>query len=125
MSVRALVIDEQGSAEVRQIEGNLDSIKGIVGGWIEAIGPVVNTFGAWHGYVDEEGKLKHYPVNLIATSFAISIGWGGAVMRDTLHGPVVFLGDDTASGNESDVPVEVLRQAVKFYREYGAQIVES
>lgn len=120
--VNAVIIDTEGNAEIRYIRPDLDTIKGLLGGgWLEAIGPLVDTYGDWHAYVDEEGKIKRLPINHAATLFAQSIGWGWG---DTLRGPVVFLGRakaDSEDGGaaEGDVPTEVVKAALDFYREFG------
>lgn len=109
MTVRALVVMPDGTAQVRDIEPDSNSLNEIVGGWLEAIYPANSRFGDWHAYVDEEGKLKGLPVNQSATMLAYAAGWAG---RDVLVGPVVFLGSagegEDEGAEEGDVPPELV-----------------
>jgi hypothetical protein len=58
-----------------------------------------------HVYVDEEGLLKHLPLNIRATMLMQQYTWFGV-----LAGPAVFLGH-TDEGAEADVPSEVVAKA--------------
>jgi hypothetical protein len=109
--VAALIVQPDGTAEIRDIDPDFMAIKEVLnGGWLEAIHPRDPGFGQWHAYVDEEGKLKGLPINPAATAFAQSIGWWSS---DALCGPVVFLGDK--GPDEGDVPPEVVGLAVKLW----------
>lgn len=114
--VAALIVQPDGTAEVRDIEPDLEAIKAVLdGGWLEIITPRTSEFGYWHAYCDEEGKLKRLPINPAATAFAQSIGWWSS---DALCGPVVFLGESGTgedAGGEGDVPPEVVGLAVKLW----------
>lgn len=99
--VRALVVPVDGPAVLGWLEPSLDALRAAIGGgWLEGVdGP------GWHGYCDEEGKLKRLPANLPATALAHACGWPYAA--DLLCGPVVFLGNDP-EGEEADVPQHVV-----------------
>lgn len=118
--VAALIVQPDGTAEIRDIDPGFMSIKEVLGGgWLEIITPnhpSSQEFGYWHAYVDEDGKAKNLPVNPAGTAFANSIGWHSG---DTLRGPVVFLGEggtgEDAGAEEADVPPQVVGQAVKVW----------
>lgn len=84
------------------IKPTLASFQAEVGGDLEGFGPTWQAGAtAWHGYCDEEGKLKGLPVNEVATRLAHAAGWP---MGDALCGTVVFLGPPDSGGGETDVP---------------------
>ena len=95
MSVKALIVQPDGSKEYRDIEGDLDTLRSIVGGHIEF---VFVTNGV-HAYVNEEGKLLDLRSNPEATRLAGLIPW------DFICGTAVFLGDGP-EGEEGDLPPE-------------------
>lgn len=112
--VRALVVPADGPGELRSVEGELTALQGIVGGWLEGVGPAGDAFTTdgvpaseigWHAYCDEEGKLKSLKGNRVATMIAWSLGWPTS---DILCGPVVFLGNGD-DGEEADVPDAVVQ----------------
>ena len=95
---------------VREIAPDLQVLQSIVDGYIEH----VTLPGEGHLYCDEEGKLKHAPVNNLATSVAMALGWmPGLTGQDVLCGTVVFLGDGD-EGEEDDVPPSVVAIAQIF-----------
>lgn len=109
-TVRALVIPAGGSPEVKDLTPDLDTLKGLVGGWIE----YVHAGTDWHAYCDEEGKLKGSPPNYSATRLAHHLGWPHG---DVLVGDVVFLGKSTTEpGEEGDVPQHVIDTWQNFLR---------
>lgn len=97
----ALEVRVDGTAEVKPIEPELETLQGIVGGYIEAVGPAD---GRWTAYVDEEGLLKGLPLNRRATVMARQLGAGDVL----LVGPAVFLGPADDEGYDTDVTAEVL-----------------
>lgn len=119
-SVTAIVITPDGNASVEEIKGDLSSIQSLLdGGWLEAVTPMVDTgYGPWHGYVDEEGKLKGLPRNYVADDILTGLGWGGRVGGDFIVGPLVLLGD-SPDGEEAPVPGPTLRYVLDFYRARG------
>lgn len=101
-TVKALVIPVGSNGMVQEIVPDLDTLQGIVGGYIEA----VSYDGTWHAYCDEEGKIKRKPVNPFATALAYGLGWPKG---DMLVGDVVFLGEsESEDGEEGDVPQDVI-----------------
>jgi hypothetical protein len=109
MIAHTLIVQPDGSAEIRIIEARLEVLNEIVGGWLEAIHPSSDSHGDWHAYVDEEGKLKGLPA---ATAIAYKCGW--MPHGDFLCGPVAFFGY-ASNGEEGDVPVEVVEVATELY----------
>lgn len=118
MSAMAIVIQADGNADIIMVKGDLESITDIVGGHIEAISPMIGAFGNWHGYVDEEGKLKNLPRNFVADDIANGLGWGGRVAGDFIVGPLLLLGDGP-DGQEADVPTAVTQFVHDYYRDNG------
>ncbi len=101
--MRALLIPaSDDDAVVRDITGDLDSLKAAIGGGhIEIING-----GDWHLYCDEEGTITGQKPNVRASALAWELGW---TSPQGLVGDVVFLGpneDDPAE--EGPVPDEVL-----------------
>ena len=83
------------SATYDEIKAALD------GGYLEA----APTDGTVTLYIDEEGKLKHLPINLLATAFWTHVGGGELVLHgDFLVGPVVVVGPPDAEGDDTAVP---------------------
>lgn len=95
MTVKALVVHPDGTKEHRDIEGDLETLSGIVGGPIEFI---FVTYGV-HAYCHEEGKFEGLPPNPVATRLC------GLEGVDIVVGSVVFLGDGP-EGEEGDLPPE-------------------
>ena len=110
-TLAALVIEPDGTARMTEAETDLRSMQLLVGGLIEALRPTTFGYGSWVALVNEEGKHYHLPLNVAGTTFAQSVGWAG---REVLRGPVVFLGA-SVSGEETDVPPEVVGAAVRVW----------
>ena len=111
-AVRTLVIRPDGRASIERHVPDLDSMKALVGGWLEIITPSSGA-GTWHAYVDEEGKLKNSPINHAANLVLTRLGWQGLAVGDFVVGTVVILGTDGTE--ESDVPEEVLAVVKSLY----------
>lgn len=115
MTVQAVIVRADGGIEIGPVNPTLDGIKAVVGGWLEAIHPTDDTFGNWHAYIDEEGKLKGLPDNPVGTAFAMQAGWRGGEM---LCGPVVFFGaageGEDYMADEADAPQELQRAAMRW-----------
>lgn len=109
-TVKAVVIEEDGTVEVRQVKTDLESMNALVGGYLEA----VTGNGPWHAYVDEEGKYKNLPVNYVANLVLTRLGWPGISLGDFVVGRVVILGDD--GPDEADVPEDVAAVALNAHR---------
>ena len=115
--VLALSINAEGKPEFKYVVSDLATIKGSVGGYLEAFGPVDDAYGDWHGYYDEEGKIKGLPVNEKATEIACGLGWSGAA-DDFLVGPVVFLGTDPKAPHEEGYfPIEAILKVTRLFNE--------
>lgn len=99
--VRVLIIRPDDTHEVREIEQELRVLQGIVGGYIEDI---VTPHGVF--WCDEEGKLKSYPENTLATY----LWWNlcpAMEGRDVLQGTVFVTGN--ADGEDTlPVPDDVI-----------------
>ena len=88
--------DEEGEPliTVQPQDTDLSTLQNLVGGYIES----VNIIGlpTAHAYVNEEGLLKHLPVNPVASRLA----------GRTIVGPMIVLGNGP-DGSEGDVPEEI------------------
>lgn len=108
----ALVVDVDGTAEIRETPG-YTGIKTLVGGWLQEFRGSP-TYGPWVGLVDEDGKIIGRPANPVGTMLAVLLGWGGqSTPLDHLVGPVVFVGAQISRW--VDVPEPLLVRAREFY----------
>jgi hypothetical protein len=106
IQIKVLVVKPDDPAEVMFITADLDTLSGLVGGYLEGVrGP-----HGWHAYINEEGKLHGLLPNLPATRLAVALGWPPV---DVLVGNAVFLGDG-AAGSESGVPDLVIGAAIQL-----------
>ncbi len=98
--MKAVIVKTSGEVFEVNAEG-LSEIQRAVGGYIEAI--EAGRFGS--GFVNEEGKLKGLPDNVIATAV-----WHRAnkihKFSDYLVGDVLFCGMPDAAGNSQDISKE-------------------
>lgn len=102
---QALIINTDGTAEVKEIAREYPSINEALGGvdMIQAIfTPKGETF-----YMDEEGKYTGQEPNRFATSLFYSLG-GQLFPGDYLAGPVAVFGPPDEDGYDTDVPERVL-----------------
>src|SRR3982751_18852 len=99
--VRTLVSYPDGESVLAAMEPALDKIGGLVSGPLEAI-----HLTSCHIYVNENGKLDDQEPNLVATMFAMQLGWLNP-FDDVLTGPAVFLGNGPG-GREADLPDDVV-----------------
>lgn len=99
LAARALVIEPDGTGEVREIPTDLVGLQAIVDGYLQGV-----TFSGCHLYCDEDGKYSGKQPNPAATTLAHALGWPRG---DLLAGTVVFLGNGPAGG-EGDLPAEVI-----------------
>lgn len=106
-AIQALVVQPTGW-QVTTMEPTLEGLQAAVGGCIEPVSPVED--GDWQAFVDEEGKNKHLPINLLATRLARQNGWPAG---DVLCGPAVFVGT-TGRGDTLDAPRRFLMQLTEF-----------
>ena len=108
MSVKAVLISTSGHVEITQIEANRDTLKGIVGGWIESL----DLLNGDHAYLNDEGKTLGLPYNHLANTVFhqmnpyLSAG-------DLIVGDVVLLGDDV-EGDEADVSEDTINQVLAW-----------
>lgn len=100
-TIRALIVDPDGTFRDTEIENDLRSFQAVVGGYIEGVFGNVATI-----YVNEEGLLRSLPHNSLATLFANRI----LGMPVQLFGTALILG--TGDGEGSDTHV---RQSVVDY----------
>lgn len=107
MSLRAplnvLVLDVDGSAEVRSVEATVVAVQAIVGGYIEMVQLDRKTVM----YVNEEGKDFGLPVNTAANRL-VAFTNPGLHPADFIVGPVFLVGllnaQGEMDGEEHDTP---------------------
>lgn len=109
--IRAIAISPDGSAEVKQILSDLETLQGLVGGDIQIIVPTQDLGYQWCGYVNEEGKPRHLPVNRVANEIAELLGWEGRQGGDFLVGTMVIVGpgDGETDSSVGDDVIELVR----------------
>lgn len=104
-TIRAVIVDPDGTVRDTEIENSLDSYQAVVGGYIEGVFGKVAIM-----YVNEEGILLRLPPNPRATLFAQEIlGRAGVV----LYGTALILGTDDGEGNETPVRPTVVDYFMK------------
>lgn len=111
--MKVIVITPTQLPKVVEIDGTYESLRDLIGGYLEAL-PFTDGTSV---YIDEEGKLKGLPPNLIATSLMRSIG-PGLWPDDSICGTMVIVGNlneiGEYDGEEHDVPNEVVKQVMEF-----------
>jgi len=94
-TIRAVIVDPDGTVRDTEIESSLGSYQSIVGGYIEGVFGNVATI-----YVNEEGLLQSLPFNPLATLFANRV-LGHHGMQ--LFGTALILGTGDGEGNDTPV----------------------
>lgn len=117
--VNAIIITEDGNAEIKYLTCDLETLQGIVGGPIEALSPTGYAGYRWFAYINGEGKMQGLPVNDAANEIATMLGWAGRLGGDFLVGPVVIVGPGDAGGNDTSVEDNVIELVTEFYRRHG------
>lgn len=110
--VAALILREDGTAAIRDVEPDLATLQGLVGGYLEDVAhdrPAVVSL-RWHVYADEDGRAKGLAPNPAAAAFLAALGHPAPL----LVGPVVVLGE-TGDGDEADVPPHLVGTAVRLW----------
>lgn len=104
--VHALIVGSDSRARFEEIDPDLPTLHGLVGGYITAI-----RGDGWHAYLNEEGLLEGLPPNIAGTAFARAMGWDSP--EPMLVGPMVFLGD--ADPDEADLPRWMVEAAARTW----------
>jgi hypothetical protein len=110
-TIRVVHIPINGDMHIMDIKPELEEMAKLLdGGYLEAISGIytgTEPFIDWAGYCDEEGKLKHLGVNVVATMAAVRLGWTGTG-TDVLCGPVILFGAPKGDGWEESIPSVLL-----------------
>lgn len=110
MKIVAIVIQPDGHFESISFDNsNVAELQGLVGGYIEAVASSDKALTFW---VNEEGKLKGLPLNVIATLYLESVLRGFAA-HDVLVGPVVLTGGADANGDTLGLTATQQQEATK------------
>lgn len=123
--VNAVILHEDGNAEIKYVNPYWTNVKDIIGGYLEGLSPVDTDgqYGPWRGYCDEEGKLKGRPINVAANTILTALGWYGAG-TDIVVGTVILMGEEDETGEAVDVPDATLKFVLDFYRENGEVVLD-
>lgn len=100
-TIKALIVNTDGTFRETEIENSLGSFQAVVGGYIEGVFGEEATI-----YVDEDGRVKTLPINLLASLFAQRVLHCAA----PLYGTALIVGPSDGSGNDTHV-----RQSVVDY----------
>lgn len=93
--MRVMVITPDMQCEIREIENKLETLQEIVGGYIQVVHPQQVQAKGFCLIVDEEGLMKPYELNLIASG----------IYGSELVGTAILLGE---KGEEfTDIPQKV------------------
>lgn len=98
-TIKALIIEPDGTSRVTEIENELASFQAIVGGYIEVV-----MSGMASIYVNEEGLILNQPFNPLATLFAYRV----LGLNSPLHGPALIVGPPDSNGNDTHVHQSVI-----------------
>lgn len=98
-TLRALIVEPDGTVRATEIENSLAAFQAVVGGYIEGVFGNVATI-----YVDEEGLLRSLPFNPQATYFADRI----LGHRVALVGTALILGPSDGDGSDTHVRQSVV-----------------
>lgn len=101
--MKALIVTPEGERRVEDIDPGLDTLQGLVGGYIEA----APTDGSVTVYVNEEGKLTGLPYNEVGTALYYKLAPFMAG-QDVLVGTIVIVGPVDDEGYDTDLPDEIL-----------------
>ena len=94
-TIKAVIVDPNGTFRNTEIESSLGSFQAVVDGYIEGVFGNMATV-----YVNEEGLFKRLPYNPLATLFAKrNLGRQGIV----LVGTALIVGPPDDEGNDTDV----------------------
>lgn len=95
-TLKALIVDPDGTVREAEIENDLAAFQAVVGGYIEPVYGRVGTV-----YVNEEGLLRSLPINPFTTLFAERML--GREARYPLVGTALIVGPADTEGNDTDV----------------------
>ena len=118
LGIRADVDADPSVVEVGQ---SLAALRGYVGAANDAAIPYLEAFRLGDKavmYLDEDGKARGLPVNMLATLMA----WihGGLSSADNIVGDVLVVGSEDADGDNRSVPSELVVWAEDVWRVVGA-----
>lgn len=124
--MKAIVIPVEGPIELREIDDTLDSLQGIVGGFIQAI-PLpafLEPSGRATAYLNEEGKLlPDCAPNMRATDLLVP--GVGLFFGDYIAGTLIVCGFNPATGENEDVPERIIMRVNLIADESGTPFVDS
>lgn len=93
-TIKVLIVDPDGTVKHIDIDNDLRTFQGVVGGYIEGVCGRVGTI-----YVNEEGLLEQLEFNPHATLFTTRI----LGQRHNLVGTALIVGPADTEGNDTDV----------------------
>ena len=105
-TMKAIKITADGNVDQIEVNGYED-LKEHIGGWLEGLHLTDDTFA----YIDEEGKMKGLPYNVLATELCTDLQVGLAP-TDFISGTMLIVGSPDSEGNETDVPDHILPKVI-------------
>lgn len=115
----ALVMPVEGPLEQIVLDGSLEQLQRLVGGYIEAV-PIphfVKDAARATAYINEDGKVTGLPANMRATDFMVP--GVNLYPGDYIAGPMILLGFDPETGEHAELPLGVAQRAKLIEREAG------
>lgn len=105
-TLRTVLLSPGEAPLVMYLTDDLRNFQEAVGGYIEHIVVRIPDVGAVDAYINEEGRLMDLPPN---RSFVMGAGY-----RETVVGPVLFIGPADANGNTLNLPEDTARKLVEY-----------
>lgn len=116
---RALLIPVSGPVQEVQLDGTLQQLQQLVGGFVEAnpLPQFVDPDDRATCYTHAQGKAECEP-NMRATDFMVP--GVGLFMGDYVAGPFIVCGFNPATGTNEDVPARVEKRVRLIENEAGS-----
>jgi Domain of unknown function (DUF3846) len=105
--MRAVLLQPEATVgEVIDVDGSLEALQGLVGGYIEHVQVARTPRSGLGMYVHDEGMIRDLPVNGLATTLYWNTRRGGvpAVLPYAIHGPAVVVAGPDDEGD--DLPMD-------------------
>ena len=112
--MKALKITADGNVDQIEVNGYED-LKEHIGGWLEGLHLTDDMFA----YIDEEGKMKGLPYNVLATALC-QVKQVGLAPTDFISGTMLIVGSPDEEGNDTNVPFNLEYNLSVLAREVAA-----
>lgn len=107
--IQVIVMQADGTGEVKTISQDLPVLQKLVGGYIEAISTLYDEHGRPNAmfWCNEEGKIHELPINQKATALWYALE--GERTGDYLAGTVILTGGPDGDGDILPVPDVIIK----------------